>query len=226
MPTGIYVRTNKISEETKRKMSEAKKGKILTEKHKRKLSESALKTYKEGRVVWNKGKKRDCAWLIGNKHFSGKKHTEETKEKMRIKQIILMNKPEMKTLFSQRFSGRRNPNWHGGISKECRKRINNYNWKKIRKHVRERDNYTCYKCGLKAKNNHVHHIIPYRICKNDDANNLITLCPKCHKKEENQYLRIGITNYVRKMKIAVEFREKLYLKRFLKNEVSLLNQKK
>ena len=60
--TGGGVAGRKLSEETKRKMSEAHKGKVLSEEHRRKNSEA----------------KKGC---FGT--FTGKKHTEETKEKIR-----------------------------------------------------------------------------------------------------------------------------------------------
>ena len=55
------VKRGPLSEETKRKMSEAKKGKTFSEEHKRKISET-----RKGQISWNKGKK----------------HTEESKRKM------------------------------------------------------------------------------------------------------------------------------------------------
>ena len=62
------------------------------------------------------------------------------------------------------------------------------NWKSIRKKVRERDNFTCQRCGITEKKlGHalpVHHIIPLRKFDSwKEANvfsNLVSLCPKCH----------------------------------------------
>lgn len=53
----------------------------------------------------------------------------------------------------------------------------------------ERDNYTCSYCCSKD-DLIVHHIIPWRVCKDDDdlrydINNGITLCRKCHIKAHN-----------------------------------------
>lgn len=86
----------KVSEETKRRISEAKKGSNLSEETKKKISEAqighkdycseeghkkqseSLKKYYETNTVWNKGKKgTQAAW---NK---GKTLSEEQKEKMR-----------------------------------------------------------------------------------------------------------------------------------------------
>lgn len=65
----------------------------------------------------------------------------------------------------------------------------------------ERDNFTCRKCGLDGKiegDFDVHHVIPFKKSKCDSVTNLVTLCSSCHKKVENQFLRIGETAYLRR----------------------------
>jgi len=65
-------------------------------------------------------------------------------------------------------------------------------WIRIRKEVRLRDNYTCGICGITEKEIgkalDVHHIKPYRLFddseKANGINNLISLCPSCHHREE------------------------------------------
>ena len=59
--------------------------------------------------------------------------------------------------------------------------------------VLERDNYTCQVCG-RTDEVITHHIIPWRICKDDDdlrydVDNGICLCPKCHFKTHNKNWR-------------------------------------
>lgn len=69
---------------------------------------------------------------------------------------------------------------------------NNYgpNWQKQRDLVRARDGYTCQNCGIREtdRQHHVHHKIPFRNFPSwEQANqpdNLITLCPTCHKLAE------------------------------------------
>ena len=59
--------------------------------------------------------------------------------------------------------------------------------------VLTRDNYTCQMCG--SENDVItHHIIPWRVCKDDDdlrydVDNGICLCPKCHFKVHNRNWR-------------------------------------
>jgi len=69
---------------------------------------------------------------------------------------------------------------------------NNYgpNWNKVRQIVRERDQFICQMCGALEIDRpfHVHHKIPLRsFASLEQANtleNLITLCPGCHRKAE------------------------------------------
>ncbi len=69
---------------------------------------------------------------------------------------------------------------------------NNYgsSWNRIRKLVLQRDQYMCQSCGLTETNYpfHVHHKTPFRLFSSpEQANqieNLVTLCPACHRKAE------------------------------------------
>ena len=63
-------------------------------------------------------------------------------------------------------------------------------WRKARSRARNRDNYTCQKCGVSEEEYHlnqaldVHHIIPLSEFENTteahQLDNLVTLCRKCH----------------------------------------------
>ncbi|MCE1255167.1 MAG: DUF1998 domain-containing protein, partial [Anaerolineae bacterium] len=63
-------------------------------------------------------------------------------------------------------------------------------WDKITQAIRRRDSYRCQSCGSIENGPafHVHHKTPLRCFNNiEEANrfeNLITLCPACHKKAE------------------------------------------
>ncbi|MBI3158455.1 MAG: DEAD/DEAH box helicase [Chloroflexi bacterium] len=73
-----------------------------------------------------------------------------------------------------------------------RSSVNDYgkDWKRITTAVRERDNYTCQVCGAKesGRAHDVHHKTPFRaFARAAEANrleNLITLCPSCHRRAE------------------------------------------
>jgi glycerol-3-phosphate cytidylyltransferase len=71
--------------------------------------------------------------------------------------------------------GKNNPNWLGGLSQ------NGYSYNfdtSLKNVIRSKDNYTCQIC-LKA-GKYVHHIDYNK--KNNNHNNLITLCLRCHIK--------------------------------------------
>lgn len=67
-------------------------------------------------------------------------------------------------------------------------------WKTIRLEVYRRDGFTCQRCGVKCvskksatpeTNRRViqcHHIIPYKQSRNNNLDNLITLCLRCHRR--------------------------------------------
>jgi len=72
-----------------------------------------------------------------------------------------------------------NPMWKGGISFEPYSSEFN---EKLKKSIKERDNYTCQLCD-KPENgipHHVHHINYEKL--NSEEYNLITLCESCHGK--------------------------------------------
>jgi rubrerythrin len=56
---------------------------------------------------------------------------------------------------------------------------------KLRQRVLERDNHTCQNCGAKKPSKfHTHHIDKRREGGPDTMDNLITVCPPCHKVVE------------------------------------------
>ena len=72
-------------------------------------------------------------------------------------------------------SGENSPHWQGGRSEEL---YTNEFIKVIRKSIRQRDRFVCQEC--KENGFCVHHIDYNK--KNNDTNNLITLCRSCHTK--------------------------------------------
>jgi len=81
------------------------------------------------------------------------------------------------------------------------KKKNEYgtDWKNISQKVRERDEFTCQSCLAVERDKHfdVHHKIPFRsFVSKKEANkleNLITLCPACHREAEKQiFIQSGL----------------------------------
>lgn len=74
--------------------------------------------------------------------------------------------------------GDKNPAWKGGIAKWDYSR----DWKAVCREIKNRDKWTCRRCGEQRKHwgihLHVHHIDGNKF--NNDESNLISLCSKCH----------------------------------------------
>jgi len=77
-----------------------------------------------------------------------------------------------------------NPHYKGGTSK-----IRGNDWVIQRRKALERDKFTCKRCGIK-NDLIVHHIVPYKISKDNSLENLITLCRKCHIIHERRYSKM------------------------------------
>lgn len=89
-----------------------------------------------------------------------------------------------------RFAGEGNPNYKGG---DWEHNYRGANWVPVRNEVRERDNYTCQRCGATMEElgqvPDCHHIRPEHTFDNrEDAHykeNLALLCRDCHNRFDN-----------------------------------------
>jgi len=160
-------KNKECSGKTKLKISLANKGRIPPNKGIPMTDEQRKKSSEahKGQVAWNKG----------TKGISGAPKPESFKEYRR-----------------KIWSGKNNPSWKGGITEKKKLIQKTSKWRKWRKSIFERDNYTCQKCGTKGGCGyrvtlHPHHIKSFadnpelRL----DVSNGITLCNKCHRKTDN-----------------------------------------
>lgn len=155
----------KKTKEHRENISKGRKGMKFSEEHKKNLGLSH-----KGKIGYWLGKKRSKETIEKFiKSHLGKKQSKETIEK-RIKR------------------GKEHYNWQGGITPLTRRRTRGIFWKQIADRIRERDNNNCRMCGFEGngKKLPVHHIISFMISKNNNPNNLITLCQSCHIKSENK----------------------------------------
>jgi len=129
-----------------------------------------------------------------NNSFYGRKHTEESKAKMRKahlgKKLTEKHKEKIRSYrhtkearqkISDAQKGSINHFWQGGIF------IDSYPIEFsniLKQEIRIRDNYTCQECGR------VQEELGYSLCvhhidynkENNDFNNLVALCRSCHAK--------------------------------------------
>ena len=178
MPKGIYKnpieRAKKIgnalrgkkkplrSEEHKRKISEANKGRKHTEETKKKMSEM-LKGNKNPRWKGGKPKCIDCGKRLADY---------QSKRCLRCRGL---NQCQEKHF-----------NWKGGISKNSHSN-DEPKYKQWRSDIFQRDNWTCQTCGLKGKKLVAHHIKSWAKFPElrYEIENGITLCEECHKLTDN-----------------------------------------
>lgn len=125
-------------------------------------------------AYWKDKKRPDHAirhrkWMLENNPFRGKKHSKETKEKMR------------KAKLGKR--GNETNRWIGGFYYVNHKRgaREYFNWVK---EILEIDNYTCQRCNRENIILHTHHILPVDKFPSLvlEKENGITLCGSCHSK--------------------------------------------
>jgi hypothetical protein len=57
-------------------------------------------------------------------------------------------------------------------------------WRGKRNRFFEKNNDFCARCGRRDGRLPVHHVVPYRVSRDDSEGNLLTLCPRCHAAEE------------------------------------------
>lgn len=131
-----------------------------------------------GRKMSENNKKLLSERMKGNKYKVGIKHTEEWKEKAKVRKPANLGKP------NKLWIGDKNPNWKGGITPinlQIRHSLESKIWRRA---VFERDNYTCVWCLRRGVYIEADHIKPF--CDYPELRFAIdngrTLCKDCHKK--------------------------------------------
>ena len=158
----------KLSEEHKRKIGEAGKGRICSEETKRKISKA------------HKGKKKP--WVAKrNKRYGYLTKGDKNPAK----------RPEVRKKISENLTGSKHWNWQGGITPINERIRHSIEYQEWRKDVFERDSYTCQKCGarnglgktLYLEAHHMKSFSKYPKLR-FDVDNGITLCKEfCHPRE-------------------------------------------
>ena len=154
---------------TRIKMSESGKRKVFSETHRRNMSKAS-----RGKPKSEKHRKNISLNHKHGKPQLGKKHSEETKNKMSNSQ-----------------KGEKGNNWKGGITPENIKIRNSIESEIWRNAVFARDGYTCQKTGTKGDNLRAHHIKNFSNYPElrFAIDNGITLSDKAHKEFHKKYGR-------------------------------------
>lgn len=195
MPKGVYKRSEKEKERLKKQISDGQINnkerwkKRISETKKRKIKNGEITLYWKGRkathtrlrnLINNPMKNPEIVKGVNTKERGiniskakiGHKVDEKTREKLRN-----TSKGKHYNPTTEFKCGENNPNWRGGISKEPY----SYDFHRISKLIRKRDNYICQECLKKITMKGflcVHHIDYNK--HNNAPTNLISLCRNCH----------------------------------------------
>ena len=163
------------SEETKRKISLAKKGSWTGSKN----------------PLWKGGKRRKHCLNCGKEYFVRPYAVKRSKFCSRSCRSGYIHR------------GEKNCNWKGGITKNREKLKHSESYRKWRLKVFQRDRFACRQCGYRSKKSrahgdkesdiHAHHIIPIEINPKLvlKEGNGITLCKSCHRKTYGKELKFA-----------------------------------
>ena len=175
------------------------KGIPCSEETKRKLSEAT-----RGRIPWNKGITITGEYLEKIKKVNkGRVRSQEFKDKeSKTRTNMFLNgytySKETRKKISKVNSGEKSHFWKGGLTALSSIIRESYKYRQWRSDVYTRDNFTCQECGQIGKRLNAHHIKSfssilqfYEITTIEEAleceelwniNNGITLCKECHWK--------------------------------------------
>jgi len=101
--------------------------------------------------------------------------------------------------------GKKPGNYIDGEYRKWGNAYRGFDWKNVKRKIKERDGYVCQDCGVKETPENylqVHHIVPYRVFQDNSDDNLITLCAKCHASHEYKFFKVKkITQVPKKVQV-------------------------
>lgn len=175
MPRGIHMRGRKLSDETRRKISENNARYWAGKTHSDETKAAIAAKKQANPVRYWLGKKR--VDMVGHTWNVGKTLSPETRQKL-SEAITGMRRPYQ----SKRMRGEGNHNWKGGITPAQLKVRNSDEYKAWRQAVFQRDDWTCQNCFVRGGVLNADHIQPFALYPElrFDVNNGRTLCKPCH----------------------------------------------
>lgn len=207
MPTGIYERNELEKTRLRNMLISFRSDENIKKKIKDKMIGHSFYGGMLGKHHTNESRKKMSEIAKTQKRkppsYEGWKHSEETKNKMRIKKLGHISTPkqlealelgrkyypyERRKAIAERKKGENCIFWKGGISAKNRSIRDNImetlEYKEWRRAVFKRDNYTCQNCGKRGGRLNADHIKPFILYPELILNvdNGRTLCVECHKK--------------------------------------------
>ncbi|WP_072621527.1 HNH endonuclease [Spirulina major] len=70
-----------------------------------------------------------------------------------------------------------------------------YEHRKVQKEVKDIEMYQCIVCNMVDAKAHGHHLIPYREGGAANLQNMVTMCPDCHRRYHAGTLNIDIERF-------------------------------
>ena len=168
--------TKKISDKAKERLKNPKNNPMYNKKHskktKQKIRLKTLEQFKNGMPKETKEKISNSLKGENNPMYKIR-HKKETR--LKISKTREQRYKENKII---RLKLDKNPSWKGGLSFEPYGiEFNN----DLKQAIKKRDNYKCKECNQSSKYPlEIHHINYNK--KNNNSNNLITLCKVCHAR--------------------------------------------
>lgn len=159
----MFFKGYKQSEEHKRKIGDALRGKAKSKEH---------------------GERISLAKIGKPSVFKGKHHSAEARHKLRLANLGKTYSDEYKRKQSESHKGEKHYNWKGGITPQNARIRRSMEYRLWRDAVYKRDNYTCVWCGeTKSGSFHADHIKPFAQYPElrFAIDNGRTLCVECHK---------------------------------------------
>lgn len=183
MPVGVYPRVKPVSEETRKKISDAQKGRKHSEETKKKLS-----LRRTGKPFPHEGRARsESTRLKISLMAQGRKLSPEHKEKIRRTSLGRKHTEEARLKISLAKRGDATNLWRGGKTTKSKITRMSVEYRVWREQVFKRDDYTCQDCGIRGGRLDPHHIKSFSTHPElwFDVDNGQTLCRSCHKKTES-----------------------------------------
>lgn len=155
-----------LSEETKKKLSIALSNRVLSDEHKRKISEAHIGSKKP----WSGNKKGYIHSMEARKKLSeaGRKRKMSTEQRIRL---------------AERQKGEKSHFWKGGITNKNKLIRNSTKYQLWREAIFKRDDYTCQICFIRGGRLQADHIKPFAFFPElrFELTNGRALCEPCHK---------------------------------------------